>query len=45
MSDSGNILAINGGSSSVKFGLYSANGELRRQFSGKVDRIGFPDAS
>lgn len=44
MSASGNILAVNGGSSSVKFALYSA-GELRLRFSGKVDRIGFSDAS
>jgi acetate kinase len=44
VSESANILAVNGGSSSIKFALYSATGELRRRFSGKIDRIGFPDA-
>src|SRR5689334_8957099 len=45
MSEPGNILAVNGGSSSIKFAVYSAAGELHRRFSGKVDRIGFPDVS
>jgi acetate kinase len=38
------ILAINGGSSSLKFALYTADRDLTRRFNGKIDRIGFPDA-
>ena len=34
------ILAINGGSSSIKFVLYEAGKPLQRRFSGMVDRIG-----
>ena len=36
------ILTINGGSSSVKFALYSADGEPRRLMRGEVERIGQP---
>ena len=34
------ILTINGGSSSIRFAVYEAGGELRRQLDGKIDRIG-----
>jgi acetate kinase len=34
------VLAINGGSSSIKFALYQAGGLLKRTLYGKVDRIG-----
>jgi acetate kinase len=34
------ILAINGGSSSIKFALYQAGEPLKRTLYGKVDRIG-----
>jgi acetate kinase len=34
------ILAINGGSSSIKFALYRMEGEPRRILSGTIDRIG-----
>lgn len=36
------ILTINGGSSSIKFALFSAASSLRRVFSGQVERIGLP---
>ena len=39
-----NILAINGGSSSIKFSLYEVNGALSPGLSGKVERIGLADA-
>ena len=40
------ILAVNRGSSSLKFALYTLDSDppLRRLLSGKVDRIGRPDA-
>ena len=44
MSGTGAILAINCGSSSVKFALYDAGQPLLRFWSGCVDRIGLPDA-
>lgn len=34
------ILTINGGSSSIKFALYSADGSFVQSMSGKIDRIG-----
>ena len=37
---SGQILTINGGSSSIKFALYQAGETLSRGLNGKVDRIG-----
>lgn len=36
------ILTINGGSSSIKFALYLADGSFTRSMSGKIDRIGLP---
>src|SRR5271170_7561670 len=36
------ILTINGGSSSIKFALFSAASPLSRVFSGQVERIGVP---
>src|SRR6201985_1181298 len=38
-----NILAVNGGSSSIKFSLY-ADEPLKKWLSGKIDRIGPGDA-
>ena len=37
--ESGSLLTINGGSSSIRFALYE-NEPLRRLFDGKVDRVG-----
>ena len=34
------VLTINGGSSSIRFAIYAANGRLQRQLDGKIDRIG-----
>ena len=39
------ILAINGGSSSIKFALFEVSDSLRRLFEGGIERIGLPDAS
>lgn len=36
------VLALNGGSSSIKFALFETDGDLKRQVSGKVERIGSP---
>ena len=36
------ILALNGGSSSIKFALFETGGVLKRILSGKVNRIGSP---
>jgi acetate kinase len=38
------VLAVNGGSSSIRFAIYSAGRPLRRVLDGKVDRIGLPGA-
>ncbi len=38
------VLAINGGSSSVKFALYATAEPLERLFAGQIERIGLPDA-
>ena len=38
------ILALNGGSSSIKFALYDADTMLSRKMRGSVDRIGSSDA-
>ena len=38
------VLAINGGSSSIKFALYAAAESPVRLLSGKIERIGLPDA-
>jgi len=34
------VLAINGGSSSIRFAVYESGATLRRQLDGKIDRIG-----
>ncbi|MBK8478331.1 MAG: hypothetical protein IPL39_19170 [Opitutaceae bacterium] len=34
------VLAINGGSSSIRFAVYEAGETLRRRLDGKIDRIG-----
>jgi len=39
-----NILAVNGGSSSIKFSLYTGEEPPVRWLSGKITRIGLPDA-
>lgn len=39
------ILTVNGGSSSIKFALFMADGSLRRCVTGKLDRIGLPGSS
>jgi acetate kinase len=39
-----NILAINGGSSSIKFSVYTSGEALTKWLSGKIDRIGLEDA-
>ena len=36
------ILAINGGSSSVKFALFDATNSMRRVLEGEIERIGLP---
>jgi acetate kinase len=38
------ILAINGGSSSIKFALFEAGASLRRMLGGAIERIGLPEA-
>jgi acetate kinase len=38
------ILTLNGGSSSIKFALFEIGDPLKRLLSGKVERIGLPDA-
>jgi len=41
VSESGpGVLAINGGSSSIRFAIYEAGGTLSRRLGGKIDRIG-----
>lgn len=42
---SSSILTINGGSSSIKFGLFEVGNPLRRILHGGIDRIGLPQAS
>src|ERR1017187_6056048 len=39
------ILTINGGSSSIKFALFEANGSLQRILEGAIERIGQPEAT
>lgn len=43
--DQASVLAINGGSSSIKFALYQLGEPLARKLYGKVDRIGLPDTN
>jgi acetate kinase len=38
------VLTINGGSSSIKFALFEVDGALRRRLTGRIERIGLPDA-
>jgi acetate kinase len=42
---SSRILTSNGGSSSIKFALFQADGALRRILGGELDRIGTPQAA
>ena len=42
---SASILTINGGSSSIKFSLFEANGSLRRIYEGAIERIGQSDST
>ena len=39
------ILALNAGSSSIKFALFEAGGALRRILGGELERIGTPQAA
>ncbi len=39
------VLIVNGGSSSIKFALFEAEGELRRVLDGRIEKIGLPDAT
>jgi acetate kinase len=39
------ILTINGGSSSIKFALFRVDDSVDRILKGKIERIGFPDAT
>jgi len=39
------ILIINGGSSTIRFALYTDENTMTRLFHGKIDRIGSPDAT
>jgi acetate kinase len=39
------ILTINGGSSSIKFALFEADGRFRRVLEGQIERIGRPEAT
>ncbi|MEO8346077.1 MAG: acetate/propionate family kinase [Betaproteobacteria bacterium] len=39
------ILTLNGGSSSIRFGVYRFGVALERQVHGKLDRIGLPNSS
>lgn len=43
--DQASILIINGGSSTIKFALYSADHSLTVLFHGKIDRIGLTDST
>ncbi len=38
------VLTINGGSSSIKFALFSVSSDTKRMLSGQAERIGLPDA-
>ena len=42
--DQAGVLTVNGGSSSIKFALFEAGGALRRSLSGRIERIGLPNA-
>jgi acetate kinase len=45
MTDRPCILAINGGSSSIKFALFQVNDPVQRILDGMIDRIGLPEAT
>lgn len=45
MSSKSFILTVNGGSSSVKFGLFRIGKVLECRLSGKIERIGLPDSA
>ena len=36
------ILCVNGGSSTIKFALYTQGAKMKRTLCGKIDRIGLP---
>jgi acetate kinase len=39
------VLTVNGGSSSIKFAMFEANGTLRRILKGRIEGIGLPQGS
>ena len=39
------VLTVNGGSSSIKFALFEADGALRRVLAGRIEGIGLPQGS
>lgn len=43
LADSGTVLTINAGSSSIKFSLFRAGREPARVLAGRIERIGLPD--
>lgn len=43
--DNPQILAINGGSSSIKFALFEVDDSLRRILEGSIERIGLPETT
>jgi acetate kinase len=43
--DNPQVLAINGGSSSIKFALFEVDASLRRILEGGIDRIGLPETT
>jgi acetate kinase len=45
MTDRSFILALNGGSSSIKFALFQMNHSLDRILGGNIDRIGLPETT
>lgn len=44
-SDPARVLAVNAGSSSIRFALYDVTEPLRRRLRGKIERIGLPDTT
>src|ERR1700704_807794 len=45
LADPGCVLAMNGGSSSIRFSVYEAGETPRRRLAGKIDRIGLSDTT
>ena len=43
--DAACVLAVNAGSSSIRFALYDVTGQLLRRLRGKIERIGLSDAT